>query len=210
MRREESEKYKARGEPVPPHLQVQQVRACKELKRQMWELQQQSRQNVRATCWEEIPKPEEAEQKPEEAEDEHVEPEDPQDEAMPERGRSRQGVIGLNLKQGRMGPRSLTPSMSRGTPAKPARGSLKQEEQEEYEEIEQEEEEEEDENPEVKDEKPEGATKRKKRQRPKKTKPAKAPEKKGPEGGGGDGGGKPDGDPPLPPPEEMPPDYSAS
>ena len=100
---------------MPPH---QQVRVCKELKRQMWELQQQSRQNVRATCSEEIPKPEEAEQKPEEAEDEHMEPEDPQDEPTPGRGRSSQGVIGLNLKQGRIGPRSLTPSVSRGKACK--------------------------------------------------------------------------------------------
>ena len=119
---------------------------CKELKRQMWELQQQSRQHVRATCSEEIPKPEEAEQKLEEAEDEHMEAEDPRDEPMPGRGRSSQGIIGLNLKQGRMGPRSLTPSMNRGTPAKPARSSLKQEENEEYEEVEEEEED----NPEVK------------------------------------------------------------
>ena len=180
---------------MPPHLQVQQVMVCKALKKQMWELQQQSRQNIRATCAEEIPKPEEAEPKPEEAEDEHMEPEDPQDG----RGRSRQGVIGLNLKQGRMGPRSVTPSMNRGTPAKPARGSLKEEEEEEYEEVEEED------SPEVKDEK----STRKKRQRSKKKKLAKASEDGGGNHGGGDQG-KPDGDPPLPPPEEMPPDYSAS
>ena len=62
MRREERERLKARGERVPLHLQVQQVRVCKELKKQMWQLQQRSRQNAREP--EQAEEPEEAGEAP--------------------------------------------------------------------------------------------------------------------------------------------------
>ena len=198
MRREERHRYKQRGESIPPHLEVQQAMVCKELKRAMWELQQQSRQNVRATCVEEIPKPEQAQEQPEEAQDESMEA---PDEAMPERGRSRQGVVGLNQRRGKLGPRSLTPCMGRGTPAKPDKGSIKEEKPEEMEDVQEEEQEEE--NPEEKDGKPEEAKKRK-RYGKGKEQPAEAPGEKDPPGDGGDG------QPPLPPPDEMPPDYSGT
>eukprot|EP00434_Breviolum_minutum_P036683 symbB.v1.2.032516.t1/scaffold3913.1/size48432/4 len=126
MRREERARYRERGEPIPPHLEVQQAFVCKELKRAMWELQQQSRQNVRATCVDEIPKPEEAE-------DVNMEHAEEPEEAMPVRGRSREGIVGANLRQSKMGPRSLTP-IGRGTPAQPAEsGFLKEEMPEEAE-----------------------------------------------------------------------------
>ena len=194
MRREERARYRARGEPIPPHLEVQQAMVCKELKRAMWELQQQSRQNVRATCGEEIPKPEQ----PEEAQDASMQA---PHKAMPERGRSRPGVVGLNQRRGKLGPRSLTPCVGRGTPAKPAKGSIKEEKPEEMEEVQEEEQEAEPANPEEKDEKPEEAKKRKKYGKGKEQ-PAEAPGEKDPPGDGGDG------QPPLPPPDEMPPDYT--
>ena len=47
MRREERARYRARGEPIPPHLEVQQAMVCKELKRAMWELQQACNANAK-------------------------------------------------------------------------------------------------------------------------------------------------------------------
>ena len=140
QRREERLRLEKEGKPVPAHLMPNQIKMCKELKKQMWMLQQQQKTNAA--------KPEEAEpeeMKPEEAAevpDVPMEPAPPEDAAMPERGRSRRP----SLNRGRMGPRSLTPAMGRGTPAQPGvQGSfLKPEVQEEEEECEEEEEEEQD------------------------------------------------------------------
>ena len=122
------------GKPVPPHLLPHQIQMCKSLKRQMWELQQQQRNNAQ--------EPEEA--KPAEAAKEGdvpMEPAPPPDIPMPGRGRS------ASVNRGKMGPRSLTPAMGRGTPAQPGvQGSfLKAEVQQEEEECEEEEEEQDDE-----------------------------------------------------------------
>ena len=204
IRREERERLKARGEPVPPHLQVQQVRVCKELKKQMWQLQQRSRQNA-ARGPEEAEEPEEAG----EATDVPMGP-GPPEMAMPERGRSR----APSLNRGKMGPRSLTPGMGRGTPAKPATGSfLKQEVEEEEEEYEEEEAPEETGAKPVEAEQNSQQTRRKKR----KQKPVEAMDKKEQQDdqndGAGDGTGgepsKPAEEPPLPPPPEEP-DYGDS
>ena len=194
MRREERERVKAEGKPVPPHLQVQQVMVCKELKKQMWELQQRSRQNARA------PEPAEAEEneKPEEADVPMPAPE--------ERGRSR----GTSIPRGKMGPRSVTPNAARGTPAQPVRGSFLKEEPEE-----EEEEECEDENPEETQGKPEEALNKRKNKPKKRKKPVQAEEQQptpggqdNADGGGGVGGdsSKPPEEPPLPAPDS-PPDY---
>ena len=134
QRREERLRLEKEGKPVPPHLLPHQIQMCKSLKRQMWELQQQQRNNAQ--------EPEEA--KPAEAAKEGdvpMEPAPPPDIPMPGRGRS------ASVNRGKMGPRSLTPAMGRGTPAQPGvQGSfLKAEVQQEEEECEEEEEEQDDE-----------------------------------------------------------------
>ena len=194
MRREERARYRERGEPIPPHLEVRQAFVCKELKRAMWELQQQSRQNVRATCVDEIPKPEEAE-------DVNMEQAEEPEEAMPVRGRSREGIVGGNLRQGKMGPRS---------PAQPAESGFLKEEMPEEAELPEEEGEYEDE--EMEDAKPVEAgihaTNKKRRRR--KRKPAEAIEKLETKEDQHDGhGDQPPEAPPLPPPADEP-DFTAS
>ena len=134
QRREDRLRLEKEGKPVPPHLLPHQIQMCKSLKRQMWELQQQQRNNAQ--------EPEEAE--PAEAATEGdvpMEPAPPPDIPMPGRGRS------ASVNRGKMGPRSLTPAMGRGTPAQPGvQGSfLKAEVQQEQEECEEEEEEQDDE-----------------------------------------------------------------
>ena len=203
MRREERARYRERGEPIPPHLEVQQAFVCKELKRAMWELQQQSRQNVRATCVDEIPKPEEAE-------DVNMEHAEEPEEAMPVRGRSREGIVGANLRQSKMGPRSLTP-IGRGTPAQPAESGFLKEEMPEEAELPEEEGEYEDE--EMEGAKPVEAgihATNKKRRRRRKRKPAEAIEKLETKEDQHDGhGDQPPEEPPLPPPADEP-DFTAS
>ena len=129
QRREERLRLEKQGKPLPAHLMPNQIKMCKELKKQMWMLQQQQKTNAA--------KPEDAEpeeMKPEEAAevpDVSMEPAPPEDAAMPERGRSRCP----SLNRGKKGPRSFTPAMGRGTPAQPVQGSfLKPEVQEEEEE----------------------------------------------------------------------------
>ena len=169
----------------------------------------------RSGYWQELMEWETEEMKPEEAAevpDVPMEDGPPEDAAMPERGRSRRP----SLNRGRMGPRSLTPAMGRGTPAQPGvQGSfLKPEVQEEEEECEEEEEEQDDEM--AKPVKAEGQKKTNKRK--KRKKPAKAEveeqekpqdNQKDPDGGDGGGPSPPPEEPPLPPPP-FEPDFSAS
>ena len=86
QRREERLRLEKEGKPVPAHLMPNQIKMCKELKKQMWMLQQQQKTNAA--------KPEEAEpeemkpeeMKPEEAAevpDVPMEPAPPEDAAMP-------------------------------------------------------------------------------------------------------------------------------
>lgn len=203
QRREERLRLEKEGKPVPPHLLPHQIQMCKSLKRQMWELQQQQRNNAQ--------EPEEA--KPAEAAKEGdvpMEPAPPPDIPMPGRGRS------ASVNRGKMGPRSLTPAMGRGTPAQPGvQGSfLKAEVQQEEEECEEEEEEQDDEM--AKPVEAEGQKKTNKRK--KRKKPAKAEveeqetpqdNQKDPDGGDGGGPSPPPEEPPLPPPP-FEPDYSAT
>ena len=67
QRREERLRLEKEGKPVPAHLLPHQIQMCKSLKRQMWELQQQQRNNAQ--------EPEEAE--PAEAAKEADEPMEP-------------------------------------------------------------------------------------------------------------------------------------
>ena len=130
QRREERLRLEKQGKPVPAHLMPNQIKMCKQLKKQMWMLLQQQKTN--AAKPEEM-KPEEAAEVP----DVSMEPAPPEDAAMPERGRSRCP----SLSRGKKGPRSLTPAIGRGTPAQPVQGSfLKPEVQEEEEECGEEEE----------------------------------------------------------------------